>query len=154
NLPSTAQRNTYDQLNLGALAQTWGSAPLPPVYGFNGKRDNVTGWAEKLGFYDAMRASHLGGAFFWGPDDHYGTQGRMWQPMINPAYLYRFRRDLSYPALTNCSLDSNPGNGTFASGDSIGTINGFLEWDTAIGDQPNEWQVALRMRNLTTTAGT
>jgi len=154
NLPTTAHRSTYTQLNLGALAQSWAGTSLPPVFAFNGKRDNVTGWAEKIGFYQAMRSSHLGGCFFWSPEDHMGTQGRLWTPMMAPAYLYRFRSDLSYPALANCSLDSNPGDGAFASGDSVGTINAFLEWDPAIADQPDQWRVVLRLRNLSTTGGT
>jgi len=40
-----------------------------------------------------------------------------------------------------------------ASGDSVGTINGHLEWDTAILDEPARWVVTLRLRDLTTLWG-
>jgi hypothetical protein len=152
NLSSTAGVPTFQRTDLTWLASHWGGAPLPPIIAINGKRDNVTGWAEKIPFYDAMRARRLGGSFFWSPEDHYGTH--LWTPMVDPAYIFRYRSDLSYPALSNCSLDSNPGNGTFASGDTIGTINGYLEWDSAITDVPTQWSVKLSMRGLRMSTGT
>ena len=99
---------------------------MPPIIAINGKRDNVVGWAEKLGFYAAMREHRHGGTFYWDSNDHYSrlVLGN-WGPIVNPAALYRFRSDVSYPAFTNCELDSDPGDGTFASGDSIGHT--FLE---------------------------
>jgi hypothetical protein len=127
---------------------------VPPVIALNGKRDNVVGWAEKLPFYQAMQQHRHGGAFFWDTSDHYGlTIRRYWQPMVDPAYLYRFRTDRSYPAFTNCNLDDDPGSGVFASGDTIGTINGFMEWDTTVVDLPDMWQATLRMRSLMADGG-
>jgi hypothetical protein len=73
--------------------------------------------------------------------------------MQDYRYVYRFRTDLSFPALSNGSADSDPGDGDPAAGDSIGTINGFVEWDPGIVDKPDEWQVRLRLRDLTTLWG-
>lgn len=73
--------------------------------------------------------------------------------MQDYRYVYRFRTNLSFPALSNCSADGDPGNGNAADGDSIGTINGFVEWDNAIVDGPGHWQVRLTLRDLTTLWG-
>jgi len=142
-------QGVFERMNLGWIVSQAGARGVPPVIALNGKRDNVVGWAEKLPFYAAMQQHRHGGAFFWDNSDHYGvTIRRYWQPMVDPAYLYRYRSDRSYPAFTNCSLDNVPGSGMFASGDTIGTINGFMEWDTTLVDLPDMWQATLRMRSL------
>src|SRR5262249_13146721 len=42
----------------------------------------------------------------------------------------------------------------FASGDTVGTINGYVEWDTTLTDRADSWAVTLRLRDLHTTQGT
>jgi hypothetical protein len=73
--------------------------------------------------------------------------------MHDMRYLYRFRSDRSWPALSNCSIDMDPGSGLPAEGDSVGTINGFVEWDTTIVDSPREWSATLWLRDLPTRWG-
>ena len=150
-LPSTENLPTFEWLDMGTLVTRAGTMAVPPMLVLNGKRDNVTGWAEKVKFYDRMRTSRRGGIFLWSPEDHYVTGGGYWVRMIDLARLHRFRIDRSFPALSNCDLDSDPGNGTFASGDSIGTINAYVEWDTSLVDLPDQWRVTLRLRDLPTT---
>ncbi len=149
-LPSTENVPTFEWLDMGTLVARAGTTTVPPMLVLNGKRDNVTGWAEKVKFYERMRTSRRGGVFLWSPEDHYRTGGGYWWKMVDVARLHRFRIDRSFPALSNCDLDSNPGNGTFASGDSIGTINAYVEWDTSLVDLPDQWRVTLRLRDLLT----
>jgi hypothetical protein len=73
--------------------------------------------------------------------------------MQNVRYLYRFRTNRSFPALSRCSADDDPGTGLAADGDSIGALNGFMEWDTTLTDQPAKWECTLRLRNLTSLWG-
>ncbi len=50
----------------------------------------------------------------------------------------------SVPAFSNCSLDSNPGNGDPADGDPWGQINGFIFWDAdSVVDQPDRWEMTV-----------
>ncbi len=145
----------YQQLNLSSLVTQAGPRDVPPVVAVNGKRDNVVGWAEKFSFYAAMRDTRRGGAFFWDANDHYGQHGpRLWQPMVDPASLYRFRRNVSYPGFTHCDLDAMPGDGTFASGDTVGCINGHLDWYEYPTDLPSVWQCIVSTRSLATALGT
>jgi len=52
--------------------------------------------------------------------------------------------DGTIPALSNCSLDNNPGNGDPADGDYYGQINGYLLWDDEDRvDQPDRWEMTL-----------
>lgn len=67
--------------------------------------------------------------------------------------LYRLRTDRSYPAFSNASSDALPGNGPLASGDSLGTINGHLDWDTLMVDQPDGWACIVLRRDLTSRWG-
>ena len=56
--------------------------------------------------------------------------------------IISIRRDQSLPALGNCSLDDNIGEGDLRSGRAFGQINGFLVWESATTvDEPGLWQV-------------
>jgi hypothetical protein len=118
----------------------------------NGTRDNTLGWLEKILFFQDMNLHRQGGYFYWDPGDH--TSGvTPWAPMADPRYLYRFRTNLSFPAISNCSADHDPGQGESPAPDSLGTINGFVEWDTVLVDQPAVWRTTLWLRTLSTTLG-
>jgi hypothetical protein len=140
----------FNELNAATYAAWIQPMWVPPLIAFSGRNDDVVGWAEKIPYYTAMRATRQGGAYFWDPRQHLDNAIASWVPMQDPEYLYRFRTNLSFPALSNGSADGNPGDGDPAVGDSIGTINGYVEWDTSLVDQPRRWQTTLRTRDLTT----
>ena len=153
NLESSEGLPVYEELSDGFKVGQVPSAWIPPVIEFSGKNDLVVGWAEKIPFFQAMRDARKGGAFFWDTRDHLNNTAAAWSPMQDPQYVYRFRTDLSFPALSSCSTDQDPGDGTAASGDSVGGINIHLEWDTTLVDQSDRWQTTLRLRDLTTLWG-
>ena len=152
NLTCNDGRPVYGRLNLGFMASAIEPQAVPPLITMNGKRDVMVGWAEKLGFYQGMERARQGGTFFWDMREHTSPRAA-WFPMQEGGYLYRFRSDRSFPALSNCSANHAPGDGTPASGDSVGTINGFVEWDTSLVDVPVRWVTTLRLRDLTTAWG-
>jgi hypothetical protein len=144
----------YDRLNAGMLAAGLEARFVPPIFAFSGRNDTTIGWAEKIPFYRAMDQHRGGGAFFWDTRTHSNTDtGGAWWPVQDYRYVYRFRTNLSFPALSKCSADGDPGNGEAANGDSIGTINGFVEWDPGIVDDGGHWQVRLKLRDLPTLWG-
>jgi pimeloyl-ACP methyl ester carboxylesterase len=153
NLMSTEGLPVYQELNDGSAVGALGRRALPPLIAFNGRNDTTVGWAEKIPFYEAMRVARQGGAFFWDTRDHNGTIPAAWSSMQDAQYLHRFRTNVSFPALSNCSADGNPGNGSAANGDSVGTINGMIEWDPPIENQDDRWDVVLHPRDLTTQWG-
>jgi hypothetical protein len=151
NLMASTGMKVYDQLDMRALAAASRRAGMPPVVVFTGKNDRVLGWAEKIPFFAEMNRNRLGGYFFWDTRTH--TSAGAWDPMKTARYLHRFRHDLSFPALSGCSADSDPGDGTATAGDSVGAVNAFVEWDAAIVDRATEWSTTLRLRDLTASFG-
>jgi len=152
-LESSEGRPVYSVMNDDALAAASGP-DASFIMNFAGRHDIVVGWAEKLPFYAAMEAAHLGGTQFWDNRDHYGTEwpGAL-APMLDLRYLLRFHSDRSWPAFSHCSADGAPGAGTLASGDSVGTLNGYMEWDPLVTDTPSDWAVTLSTRPLNTLWG-
>lgn len=148
NLPCSDGRRVYESLNFTHLASEWRARGLPPIIALNGKNDAPLGWAEVIPFYQSMQANLLGGYFFWDMRDHPGSIYSAWVPQADARYLFRFRTNLSYPALSNCGSDMDPGDGNAASGDSVGVINAFVEWDTSLVDLPARWEVGLHTRDL------
>jgi len=152
-LPTTCGLPVFDRLNLGFMAGHQEPVAVPLLVSTDGRRDNVLGWTEKVDFYRAMQLHRQGGYFFWDERDHYAS-GAVWSPMENLNYLWRFCTNRSFPALSNCSADDDPGNGAPDSGDLVGTINGFVEWDTTLVDEWDRWQTTLNLRDLLTVTGT
>ncbi len=153
NLPTTDGLPVYDRLDDGVLAERDAGVSLPVMFAFNGKIDTVVGWAEKIPYYAAIQTHRHGGAYYFDGRNHSGSIAGAWTPMQNARDLYRFRTDRSYPALARGSADDDPGNGAATDGDSIGTLNGFAEWDTTLTDMPSKWECTLRLRNLTSLWG-
>jgi hypothetical protein len=154
NLPSSEGPPVYvmtDDDSLAARSEERGAAF---TVSFSGRHDDVVGWKERLGYFESMRSHRQGHMEFWDNRDHYGTlyPGAM-MTNLDPKYLYRFRSTLSWPAFSNCSLDNVVGDGTDTSGDSLGTINGYLDWDPAVIDSTSGWAVTLETRGLNTMWG-
>jgi hypothetical protein len=151
NLKNTDGIPVYAMVNDGALAAMTAEDGGAFVVNFAGRKDNVVGWMEKIAFYQSLATNRRGGIQYWDGRDHVGTgYPSAFAPMMDLTWLYRFRSDLSWPAFSNGSLDGDPGNGWPASGDTVGTMNGYLDWDPAVTDSVTSWQVTLKTRAMTT----
>ena len=148
NLPTTSGRGIYDELDETARAADPMQSDLPPVITFVGKRDSVMGWALNIPFYAAMNNARRGGAFFWEDGVHEPATTPLWQPQRDPRSLYRFRSDRSYPAISQCSIDDDPGDGVGNHGAMLGSIHGFVQWDSLVTDTPLRWAVGIRLKSL------
>ena len=148
NLPASGGGSIYQVLNDGWVAGVMRPVAVPPIIAFNGRNDVTVGWAEKIAFYHDMAAARQGSYFFWDTRDHLNNSNATWTPAQDVHYLYRFRTNLSFPALSGCSADNNPGDGSVATGDSVGCINGWVEWDTTLVDRPDRWETRLWTRDL------
>jgi len=107
------------------------------VHDINGKESghNVEyGWQDDAQGQSALRDARQPHVVRWG--------GHVSREVIDG--LRRMSWTTSVPAFSNCSLDSNPGNGDPADGDPWGQINGFLFWDTrSIVDKPGRWEITV-----------
>lgn len=150
NLPSSEGAPAYQVLDDGWLAANPASRPIPPIITFVGKLDVSMGWAENPPFWRAMEDNRRGGSFYWEMRHHNEPVQTQWSPIEDPRYLYRFKLDRSFPAVSHCSLDGDPGDGRATSGDSLGSINGAIEWDLAPVDSVARWSVGIHLRTLAT----
>jgi hypothetical protein len=153
NLPTNDGLHRNTRLNAGFLAGMYRSRSMPILFTFCGKRDQIVGWTEKIPFYDSLNRAHHGGFHFWDQTNHNWNNSPWKTGFGSFAFIHRYRKDRSYPAFSNCSLNSNPGNGTPASGDAAGTINGMLDWSDQIVDTQHRWEDTLRTRSLVNIDG-
>lgn len=143
----------FDRLDAGFLASAYPEWDFSPVWAFNGRNDTAVGWSEKIPCYKAMNNTLHGWAFFWDLRAHGGQapfprQWREagWEDAIFDWMITNLRLDQSYPAFSNCSIDDDPGNGDPEDGDAVGTINGYLRWDSnSIVDQATRWEMDLSL---------
>jgi len=112
---------------------------LPFVAWAIGRRDEFASWREQVDMARALAAGRHGFVFAWNNGDH--SAGAKPMELIEKTYdRGAYRRDSSYPAFTNSSIDSDMGNGTSGSGDPEGGINLGFTWREPI-DRPDQWSV-------------
>ncbi|HUM47980.1 MAG TPA: T9SS type A sorting domain-containing protein, partial [Chitinophagales bacterium] len=150
NLATNLGYPVYSMLNGGWLANHFNSKNYPVIYSINGKRDTLVGWTEKTMFYDSVNAAHLGGYYFYDNRTHGGT-GSTWSD--NNFDLFRYRKNNSYPAFSDCSANEDFGNGSAESGAPFGSINGFLDWKDQITDETSKWETTVFLRDLKESSG-
>lgn len=114
---------------------------LPFVGWACGRRDGYATWQENIEMVRALTAGKHGFAFSWNNGGH--GEGGQAMALINKYYpAEKFRRNVSYPAFGNSSLDQQLGPGDSQAGDLIGGINLGFRWDQII-DEPERWSVRL-----------
>ena len=145
NLPTNTGINTFDLFNGGWLCHTFNDKNYPLIYSINGKYDTILGWTEKTIYYDSINANHLGGYYLWDGRNH-GTLNATWAD--DNFDLFRYCRNLSYPAFAHCSTNEDYGDGHAGDGASFGSINGFLEWDPNVYEDTANWKATIFMKNL------
>jgi hypothetical protein len=154
-LPTDEGMLKSERLDATSLARRQRLGSLPVTFLFFGKQDINVGWAEKVPFIDSMNTYRHGTFIFWGNTNHSKTwSASPWAPGF-PSFSFftRYRTNVSYPAFSNCSLNSNPGNGDPGNGDPAGMINGYLDWNDDIVDTPNRWEITLKTIGRTTIYG-
>ncbi len=142
----------YQQVNGNWMTNTYKEKDYPFIYSINGKNDTVVGWTEKTIYYQALNTSHAGGYYFWDRRKHGGGALVTWSD--ENFNLLRYKNNQSFPAFANCSCNEDYGDGSAASGDNYGTVNGFLDWKDNMTDSASKWKVKLFLRDLDKLSGT
>ena len=132
---------------------------LPFMGAISGKNDNTTCWQEKPPYYDSVDFYNAGGYYFWDLRQHGSDGYHEWSPLQNIDLQYRYLLDRSFPAISYCTLDGNPGdanvmNPPYYNGDSVGTIHGNVDWiDNSIIDTSSEWSIQIFIYQRTCSSG-
>ena len=114
-------------MNGNWMTNTYKEKDYPFIYSMNGKNDTIVGWTEKTIYYQSLNTSHIGGYYFWDGRKHGGGPDVVWSD--DNYNIFKYSKNLSFPAFANCSTNEYAGNGTAADGEAFGTVNGFLDWD-------------------------
>ncbi|MEO5675884.1 MAG: T9SS type A sorting domain-containing protein [Chitinophagales bacterium] len=159
NLPSDVPKingpgfyNMYDFANFNILVDDNKYRSLPIIFLTDGKTDNVTCWEEKIPFYKKNQQTKTGSFFYWDLRSHKGGAHQIKDRPLE--LMQRYRTNLSYPAFSNCSADGDPGDTNnpvepFYDGDSVGTINGVLDWDdNTIAETALSWETEVHSQQF------
>lgn len=145
-LPTNLGSGTYEVTNGGLVIHQHNEKNFPFIMSLNGKHDEMMGWTEKTIHYDSVNNNHTGGNYFWDSRQHSGSGG-IWSP-ADLFDLFRFRKDLSFPAFSDCSLNEDWGNGNGNTGENYGSVNGSLDWVNELVDESSQWQAQVFIHDL------
>jgi hypothetical protein len=120
---------------------------LPFLVITNGRNDTSIPWWKNPDFYRAMRDQRQGMIAAWDEGAH-GTCGKDMPADIKAwdslrAFHKLFALNQSYLALTNLSVDNNPGNGDARDGDPVGFMGRGLTWEAPV-DEAGKYEVLLK----------
>jgi hypothetical protein len=132
---------------------------IPYVAWAAGRLDTTTAgmWNMSVLFANALETCHLGFSFAWANDYHNTDTSALVEP-LTANYASQLHLNVSYPAFTSFSLDSNYGNGNTNNGDCITGnasqgpicyINFGWAWTTPL-DTAASWSTTVTNSQLTT----
>jgi hypothetical protein len=134
-----------DRINLVQFVERH-SEDLPYVIVRLGRQDYSVFWRRKPDFLRAMNNSRHGLLAGWDNGNHSTAMQKKIShfPDFNDISWYgeHFALNKSYPALSDCSLNNDAGNGEMNNGDLEGFINRGIDWEI-LADEPKQYRVRL-----------
>lgn len=152
NLPTNDGDGVWDRQNTTAYVANH-TEDLPFIKVQNSKNDDILPWFQVPQFYKNLSSNGHGFIAAWGQGGHVGSSSGLPSEYINYDIYTKIRRNQSYPAISNSSVNNNPGDGDPTDGDSVGQMNAGYDW-RIISDTPNEWAVDIKytVTGVTSTA--
>jgi len=132
---------------------------IPYVGWSAGRLDTTTTgmWNMSVLFANALATCHMGFSFAWANDIHSAATAGLLKPLTT-TYPPQLRLNVSYPAFTSFSLDSNYGSGSTTDGDCttgnattgpVCYVNYGWQWTTPT-DSKTSWSTKVTNSQLTT----
>ncbi len=144
--------NVYDRLDQVFIANQNPQVDFPVIITGVGKQDSHVGWHEKPRYIDAMNASRHQLYLYWENTGH-KFETTVFDSVYKRTQLLNYRRNLSYPAISDLSINNDPGLGNdllpggSVTGESRGAINGFVGWQgSSVIDTPSQYRIKLYLR--------
>jgi hypothetical protein len=108
----------------------------PLIRTISGRNDETVGWRSSVGLMRGLASLHRPAVHYF--DERTHTPQGYWAALERTllARTCRVRRDRPALRFERCTLDDDMGDGTRTSGDPVGTVNGYLDYDagTATSD--------------------
>ncbi|MCS6991092.1 MAG: hypothetical protein NZL95_04450 [Chitinophagales bacterium] len=137
----------FDLMDIKTMMQKYTSLGLPVIYTIHGKNDATVGWSDKPDYLNQNEQYWHGGVHFWDQRKHDGSQANFFDSEITPPFS-KFRANISYPAVSNCDINQNPGDGNPANGDPYGAFSAYVTFDS-VTDNPCKWTCKFNLVNYT-----
>ena len=103
----------------------------PVIRTLNGRNDETVGWMSAVELFEGLsRAARPAVHYF---DERTHNPNGYWRDLERALLgrTFQTRRDRPSLRFDDCSLDDDAGNGSRTSGDEVGAINAYVEYDTA-----------------------
>ncbi len=130
------------------------SRDLPYVSWSSGRNDatlaNHAMWSDSVQMANVLEICHYGFSLIWGDGGHDNVTAGLENTLLE-QYQTVFAKNVSYPAFTSFSLDSNYGNGERTNGDPSGCVNCGWQWNL-IGDTGTSWSASFSNSQVTSQA--
>ncbi|NLN75839.1 MAG: esterase family protein [Armatimonadetes bacterium] len=142
NLPTNDGAGVWDRQNTTAYVAD-NCCDLPFIKVQNSKNDETLPWFQVPQFYKNLNANRHGFMAAWGQGGHVSSSTGLPSEFVNWDIYNKHRRNQSYPAISNSSVNDDPGNGDPINGDSIGQMNAGYDW-RIISDTEDKWAADIK----------
>jgi hypothetical protein len=103
----------------------------PVLRTLSGRNDETVGWMSAVGLFAGLERIGRPAVHYF--DERTHNPNGYWKDLERQLLKRTFdtRRDRPSLRFSGCTLDDDPGDGTRADGDAVGTINGYVDYDPA-----------------------
>ena len=134
--------NVWDRLNMTKFVQEH-HEDFPFLRTINARDDQVLKWPQIPSFLKALDESRHGFISGWGLGMH-NIQPSMVADVVRDFDIFKIRKDMSFPAFSNSSLNDDPGSGDQNEGTTTGQMGGGFDW-TIREDTLDVWEAEIKV---------
>lgn len=134
--------NVWDRLNMTKFVGEH-HEDLPFLRTINSREDNVLKWPQIPPLLKALNDNRHGFISGWGLGGH-NIQASQVPAVVKDFDILKLRRDVSFPAFSNSSLNDDPGNGDPKDGTVTGQMGGGFDW-TILADTHDAWEADIKV---------
>lgn len=131
NLPTLAGLPILTRTNALAMSRLDLARDWPLIRTINGRHDETVGWQSAVELYEGLAADERPAVHYWDLREH--NPNGYWKDLERGLLkrTFQVRRDRPLLRFEQCSFDDEPGDGTRADGDPVGSINSAVDFDPA-----------------------
>lgn len=134
--------NVWDRLNMTKYVQEH-HGDFPFLRTINARDDQVLKWPQIPAFLKALNDNRHGFISGWGMGTH-NIQPTQVPAVVKDFDITKIRRNVSFPAFSNSSLNGDPGSGDPKDGTETGQMGGGFDW-TIMADTPDSWEAEIKV---------
>jgi hypothetical protein len=129
NLPTPSGLTVLQRTNAAFMAGLDPRADWPVIRTISGRSDTTVGWSSSVELFAGLESNYRPAVHYFDDRDH--TPRGYWADLeyFLLARTFDTRRDRPALRFSDCTIDDDAGDGDPLDGDTIGTINGYVDYD-------------------------